>query len=302
MSGAREVTAGDLLTLPELRTLRRLSAWRGAGLVLHAWSVIVGAMLLYVAWPSVVTLLVAVVLIGARQLGLAILMHEAAHWLLFRGQWANNRVGAWLCAYPVLADLPRYRRHHHLHHRHTRQVDDPDLALAAPVSPRAFWLGVLRDLTGVTATVRLLGWRPWRAGAWPGWRRLRGPLVLNAILFAGLAALGHWSLYLLLWVLPLATWYPLLTRLRNAAEHAGAGGDEPLRHTRTTGAGALARACLAPYWMNYHLEHHLLVFVPCWRLPDAHALLLAKGYGPSMELASGYFEAIRRATTSEAVA
>jgi len=54
-------------------------------------------------------------------------------------------------------------------------------------------------------------------------------------------------------------------------------------------------AFLAPYWMNYHLEHHLLVFVPCWKLREAHALLLAKGYGSRMEAASGYGAVLARA-------
>ncbi len=63
------------------------------------------------------------------------------------------------------------------------------------------------------------------------------------------------------------------------------------RTSRPRGAGLVVHA-----W-NYHLEHHLLVFVPCWRLPDAHALLLAKGHGPSMEVAPGYLDVIRRATT-----
>jgi fatty acid desaturase len=74
--------AGDVLTLPELRHLRRVSGLRGAGLVLHAWAVIIGAMFLYVAWPSAVTLVLAIALIGPRQLGLAVLMHEGAHWRL----------------------------------------------------------------------------------------------------------------------------------------------------------------------------------------------------------------------------
>jgi hypothetical protein len=74
--------AGDVLTLPELRHLRRVSGLRGAGLVLHAWAVIIGAMGLYVAWPSAVTLVLAIALIGARQLGLAVLMHEGTHWRL----------------------------------------------------------------------------------------------------------------------------------------------------------------------------------------------------------------------------
>ena len=74
--------AGDVLTLPELRHLRRVSGLRGAGLVLHAWAVIIGAMGLYVAWPSALTLVLAIALIGSRQLGLMVLMHEAAHWRL----------------------------------------------------------------------------------------------------------------------------------------------------------------------------------------------------------------------------
>jgi fatty acid desaturase len=303
MSDRRSATgAGDLLTLDELRALRRLSAWRGAGLVLHAWLVIAATMVLYAAWPSLVTLLVAVVVIGSRQLALAVLMHEASHWLLFPGQRANNRVGAWLCAAPIFADLPRYRRHHHLHHRHTQQPDDPDLARAAsyPVSRLALGAAGLGDLTGITAGRHLLAWRPWRAASTLSWRRLRGPLVANAVLLGLLAATGHWPLYLVLWMLPLATWYQLLVRLRDVAEHGlVCDGDDPLRNTRTTRAGRLARALVAPYWMNHHLEHHVLVFVPCWRLADAHALLLAKGHGPSMELASGYPEVIRRATTLE---
>jgi hypothetical protein len=75
-----------------------------------------------------------------------------------------------------------------------------------------------------------------------------------------------------------------------------------LRNTRTTAAGPLARALLAPYWVNYHLEHHLLIFVPCWKLPQAHALLLAKGYGARMEIASGYGAVLSRATGAEAPA
>jgi hypothetical protein len=78
------VTAGDLLTLEELGHFRRTSSRRGARLVLHAWGVIAGAIALYLLWPSALTLGVAVLVIGTRQLGLMVLMHEAAHWLLFR--------------------------------------------------------------------------------------------------------------------------------------------------------------------------------------------------------------------------
>ena len=43
---------------------------------------------------------------------------------------------------------------------------------------------------------------------------------------------------------------------------------------------------------------HVMVFVPCWKLRRAPAILLAKGCGPRMELASGYLDVIRRATSA----
>jgi fatty acid desaturase len=46
--------------------------------------------------------------------------------------------------------------------------------------------------------------------------------------------------------------------------------------------------------VNHHLEHHLLVFVPCWRLPEVRALLLAKQLGDRIEIASSYAEVVRR--------
>jgi fatty acid desaturase len=128
--------------------------------------------------------------------------------------------------------------------------------------------------------------------------RERDFFITNAVLWAGLAAAGWWWLYPVLWLLPLATWYQLVSRIRNIAEHAVVpDNDDPLRNTRTTRANLLERLFIAPYWVNYHLEHHLFLFVPCWRLPAAHRLLLAKGYGPKMEVRRSYREVLTRATS-----
>lgn len=64
-------------------------------------------------------------------------------------------------------------------------------------------------------------------------------------------------LYLALWVLPRATWHQVVTRIRDIAE--------------------------------------LIVFVPCWKLPRVHALLLARDLGGRMERASSYAEVLARA-------
>ncbi|HEV3351230.1 MAG TPA: fatty acid desaturase, partial [Methylomirabilota bacterium] len=192
-----------------------------------------------------------------------------------------------------------YRRRHHLHHRLTQRPDDPDLALSAalPLSRGRLARALLADLTGVTAARRVLGqvlgWYPGLDGLAGAWRRARAPLIANAVLATGLAAVGGWSLYLLAWVLPWATWYQLVTRIRDIAEHGLVPGPEdPLRSARSIRAGRFARAFVAPYGVNHHLEHHLLVFVPCWKLGQVHEMLLAKGYGDRIERSRGYLQVL----------
>jgi fatty acid desaturase len=106
--------------------------------------------------------------------------------------------------------------------------------------------------------------------------------------------------WLLLWLLPMATWLPLVTRVRNIAEHALVGVDQadPLRQARTTHAGWVERALVAPYWVNFHLDHHLFTQVPCWNLPRAHALLQAQGVAQRMEIQPGYAVMLRLATSA----
>jgi fatty acid desaturase len=50
--------------------------------------------------------------------------------------------------------------------------------------------------------------------------------------------------------------------------------------------------------VNYHLEHHLFLFVPCFRLPEAQRILLAKGYGDRMELQPGYRAVLSNAASA----
>jgi fatty acid desaturase len=102
-----------------------------------------------------------------------------------------------------------------------------------------------------------------------------------------------------LWLLPLLTWYQVISRIRNIAEHAVVGNnDDRLRNTRTTLTNWVMRMVLAPYWVNYHLEHHLFVFTPCWKLPAAHRMLIEQGFGPRMELAQGYVQVLRKAVSN----
>ncbi|MFN5082820.1 MAG: fatty acid desaturase, partial [Brevundimonas sp.] len=97
---------------------------------------------------------------------------------------------------------------------------------------------------------------------------------------------------------PMATSFPFVTRIRNIAEHACVEGsaDDAFRAARTTRASWWERAFIAPYWVNFHAEHHLFMHVPCWKLPRLHRLISSKPEGVRMVVAPGYLSVLRLAT------
>ncbi len=102
----------------------------------------------------------------------------------------------------------------------------------------------------------------------------------------------------------LATSFQLALRVRNIAEHActPTTSDDPFSHARTTLAGLTERALIAPYWVNYHLEHHLFMGIPCWNLDRAHRVLLSKGYADRMTVADSYGAVMHEVVRSPAAA
>lgn len=121
-----------------------------------------------------------------------------------------------------------------------------------------------------------------------------GPVFFNLGLALLAAAFGRLDLYFLLWLLPFATTYMLFLRIRNIAEHATVSDlDDPLQNSRTTLVNIVERAFMAPYWVNFHIEHHMMPFVPCYRLPEVHKILKERDYGEKMAIYKGYFSVIK---------
>jgi fatty acid desaturase len=306
MAAAVRVDPRDYFTADDWAGLSARSSWRGLALVAHAWIVIAAAVAMAIAWPP--TLPIAVMIIGARQLGLAILLHDAAHGALHPDPRVGDRVADWLCGGGVAA----YRAYHLKHHRYAQQAEDPDLVLSAPfpISRASLRRKVVRDLTGQTWFKQRFGRLTSRLGRRKAGervlpilaeeiRRQRHWLIFNGLAIAFFCAIGVWWGWFALWLLPRATWFQLVTRLRNIAEHALIAKDEPdpLRHARTTRANLIERALIAPYYVNYHGEHHMFMHVPCWNLPRARRLLAHRGVTAGMEGAPGYLDVLRRVTT-----
>jgi fatty acid desaturase len=293
------------LDVEERRELHQTIAWRSWLSFATNWGVVAAAFAFVAYAPNPLTIIVALFIIGARQLGCAVLMHEASHRSLFRNQALNDWAGNWLAAYPVWLDLVPYRAYHLRHHTKTWTQEDPDIGLALPfpVTKRSMARKIWRDLSGQT------GWKRARATLQrdlgrsrgkvkredAGFAALRGVVITNAVLLALCALAGHPALYLL-WVAAWFTTFSLVMRIRSIAEHAMIDDPaDPLRNTRTTLASWWERLLLAPNRVNYHLEHHLLMAVPHYKLPRMHRMLRERGSLANACVSNGYASVLRRA-------
>lgn len=312
----------DILTADEVRDLTRASNIRGAVAVATTWVVIMGSFALVAFAPNPLTIVLALIILGGRHLALAILMHEASHRSLFRSRRLNDFVGNWLCAAPGGHHLEAYRKHHQQHHVHTGTARDVDISLVRPfpVSRGSLARKFARDLLGVAGLKRAYGMLAMDFGyieytasvdvtpidqtgrnfadiITTGARNLAPTVVANAAIFAALTTLGHAELFIL-WVASWFTTYSLFLRIRSIAEHAcTADSPDPFENTRTTKATLLARLTVAPHNVAYHLEHHLLMTVPYFRLPAMRKLLDERRALEGSPYASSYLAVIRRAMT-----
>ena len=308
MPVAARVSPRNYFSPDDWASLSRASAWTGAALGAHAWGLSLAAGAAALAWPLLIPL--AVMVIGGRQLGLAILMHDAAHGALHANRKLNDFLGDRL----TQGGLLPYRRYHMAHHKFAQQAEDPDLVLSAPfpVTRSSLKRKILRDLTGrtywkqqwapIVHAIRHRGEAPLAPILREVLRRKRRFLIGMAVTAAATAPFGYWWAWPALWLLPQATWLPMVTRLRNIAEHANVaqGEPDPLRHARTTHANAVERALLAPYWVNYHCEHHMFMGVPCYSLPRVHRRLKAQGVVPRMLTAPSYLDVLAQASSRSA--
>src|SRR3569833_3483087 len=198
---ALRMRARDFQTDEQLADVRQRVTWKGVALIVHAWALIIGAIALVAWWPNPITYVLAVAIIGSRQLGLAILMHDGAHGCQSADEKTNLTLSQWFCAYPLVAETRAYRRYHLQHHARTQQEDDPDLVLSAPfpITKLSYRRKFIRDVTGQTGyqqrkaqLLNALGSKdwPWRRRQAHFWDKLGPQCIVNAVMFLGLAAAG----------------------------------------------------------------------------------------------------------------
>jgi len=305
---AKDYKPLDLLSKEELKVIRKKRDWINVVSISLNWLQIIAAMALFFYFSNVLTFLLSVVVIGSRQFALAVLAHDGAHNLLFFNEKINDFASQWFCAFPLFSDNRPYRPYHLAHHRFTESENDPDLSLSAPfpITKASFRRKVIRDLTGQTGfkrySIALKSIFSSEADNFAGRikkisDKISGFFISNLVIFSLIAIFSHWSIYFLLWWIPAFTYYSLIVRIRNIAEHSVTPGDTNLNNTRTTKASLLTRYLLVPHHVNFHLEHHLFTNCPWYNLPKVHEMLKGEPLRDKMCIEESYFSVLRKATS-----
>lgn len=259
---------------------------------------IVGAFMLCMHVQNMAALLIAFIFIGGFQHHLSVIHHESIHYLLFRSRKLNEWVGSVLGAYP-LGFTMAYRQTHLAHHYHLgHDEEDPDYPNYAsfPATWRVILPALIRDMIGLSAARQLMSMslrkRQYTTclGDRPARKELLSIALTQIAMFALLVYVGHGTLYFLIWLLPLATWTRVLTRLRSIAEHVDVvDSSHTLPRWRTLYCNPIESFFLAPMNFNYHAEHHLYPHVPFYHLPELHRHLMHNPeYVSQIDIRHGY--------------
>ena len=312
------LNAADYFSMEERRELLKKNNWKASFEIIHTWSWIVAVFVVVGYFPNVLTIVIGLFILGGKQLACAIIMHDASHSSMFTNRKVNDFVGKWLGAFPIWNNMLRYRPYHIKHHVSTGTIEDPDIGftLGYPTTERSMTRKVLRDLFGLTGLktqlvgniATHLGLIEYNLGGAKVQRiepknrsvlksaiqNLTGPILANFLLFILLWLFGNAWLYLL-WLGALLTTFNFSLRIRSIAEHALVeNAEDPIRNTRTTYANWLERMLFAPHHVNYHLEHHMLMSVPSYHLPQMHRKLKERGFYEKGLLEHGYWNIIKQ--------
>jgi len=293
------------LTDEELRSLSTRSDLKAAWMFFCNYAIVIASFIIVFFWTNPITIILAIFLLGARQLGFGVLVHECGHGTLFKSKGLNQLMGDWFAAPAVFSNMGAYSHVHRRHHRLAGSENDPDLPNYKdyPITRSRLQRKIVRDLSGKT------GWRQISgiANSITNFHNLRidqqkalaRGLIFNITLLSLTASVGATWLFIL-WVIAFIFVNPLISRIRQIGEHAAVPdlyNLDPRLHTRSIIASWGERLFICPMGVNYHLEHHLLASIPVYNLPKMHDLLKNNDFYSNTHITQGYRELYGQVTT-----
>lgn len=292
-----------------VRKLSKLHVWKSSFWIFFQWASIIVTIILMthlnLVWYAKLPLyLLAIAFIGARQHGLAILMHDGAHHRLHRNHIWNEVISDLFLAWPLLITTRTYRENHLAHHNYINTQNDPDFVRKMnnpkeawewqfPMSIKNLSLLLLKDVSGWNSSELfsiLVGFSKNKNS-----KRYAFYRIAYYVLAAGLISVFHlWTVVLLYWIIPILTWLKLALRVRSIAEHFAITTKFTDSTTRTTYPSVFDRLFIAACNVWHHADHHLYPSVPFYNIPELHReLLKLESVRKNMHITQSYWGVLK---------
>ena len=276
------------------------------------WLMILGAMLLHILFYDPILYLFIWLFIGTRMYALYALLHDGMHYLLFPSKKINDLICIVFLAGPLFISLKKIRKVHFLHHAHLKTEMDPENIhldyeeFKFPQSAFSLFGIFILDILGINYIrykVKKI-WNlfiAWRKGEQGGLGHMLSWGIKWGIICTALVATGLAWDFFFCWLVPYATVYQSLNRLRLASEHISVD-EENIFSTRTLKPNAVERFFLSPNSLGYHTEHHAFPAVPFYRLSDLHTKLMELDkYKKHVQIEKSYISVIRHFVASSRI-
>lgn len=305
--------SGDKGSLSEQahQEIRALTGARPMEFLLQAtcaWAIIIASITLATYLDNIWITLTAIPIIATRFNILGLLAHEQVHQLGLRGRYSDSLANI-LTAYPLGMTVENYARVHLSHHKYYFTENDPDFLRKSgqdwtfPMRTEHLAKLLLSDLIGLSFLKFLRGKRLKNK---PLYKRLHPtPAWLRPCFYAGAAIFltytGTWPIFLVYWLLPLLTIFPLIVRLGAICEHVynlpGASVNE-------------SSPLIIPNWweklllpnLNFtlHAYHHFFPGIAWCNLPKVHKIFKRENLVNEEAVFHGYLDYLEYLQTPRA--
>ena len=278
------------------------------GQAFRAWAVIVGMIAFANSMDSVLVNLVAIIIIATRFNIFGLLVHEQVHFLGLRGRYGDV-IADLIVAYPLLGvTIKSYAKVHLSHHKFYFTDKDPDHLRKAgidwtfPMSSLHLAKLIFSDIVGLSFIKLLRGkhhentkffQRPHPS---PQWLRYLFYLVTAGLL----TYTGTWNIFVMYWMVPLLTVFPLIVRLGAISEHV----------YNMPGASVIESSPLIiqKWWeklllpnlnFTFHAYHHFYPGVAWLNLPRVHDIFKRERLVSEPNVFYGYWAYLKYLQSSQ---
>lgn len=269
-----------LIDVSEIRILSILQPWKSIAAILLEWLLIICCVYIHKIYPSIWVYSIVWLVISTRLYALYSLIHEATHYSLSRNKMINDVVAQLFLGFPLLISLKKMRKTHLAHHKYLQTDDDPEMKhlqyqeFQYPKTKGQLILLFLLDLIGINFVYYNL-LKLFNLIFHFNINKLAEVVALSV--FTGLLSIAYYFGFLmdviLYWLLPYATFYQVLNRIRLSTEHFNMD-ENNIFKTRSVIPSLFERCIFTPYNLGYHLEHHLYPGIPFYNLSKLHDLLM----------------------------